>query len=923
MFTTQQSGPDPPFRCPNPQCPARFHDESLILSHLTSDRSCTLQVIDQWMAEGRTDASFGASQDNSGSDRYDEGAGEEAMPTAQPGPSSANTADSLQSSRRAAFHVHDPIPAPVLPVSETSPLPRFETRDDGRATAHTVPPGATRVLHANTSAIWSGGPGHLLNQVASDPCVQTGISSGNIHYPFANRMEWELAQWLETSGLSDVDKDRFLKLDYVTTLQEHQISFASARELRIRVESLPKTPQWHSIVFDIPGFQTEEPMQLFFKHGIEVIAAMYANPIFANCIDHTAYRDIRDNNFVWGEFMSADLADHLQSCLHDGETLLGIITSSDKTPLTVGTGNKQMYPFLLGLANIHGAVRLKASSHAYSVAAYLPTPKFRNVPAGVQSTLASRVYHFCVDIVTQSLKDACRRSQFLPGPDGKLRLCRTPLVASVDDRPEQVLIACTMHNQSSVTHATSKQFGDGKLYPPRTRNDTLALINQAISECPDVNNIPRFYRVCQRLGLSGVTDPFWRDWGSDDFYMACPSDFLVPELLHTGHKFFWDHPVKWVKQLMKQDNEIDFRLMALPLRTGIRSWSNGITGLKQVTGAMHRDIQHVLAPIMHGSENVPYGVYTAILLMIEYLRDSHKDSYGPDDLTSLTALIDAFHVYKNAILEAKARRGEKGNVLEHFENIPKLELLLGIVPSIRRLGAIYPYTADATERTHQHSKFFFRHTNKAANYRQQVAQQMYRQDCLRQFDLFLSSWLDDEARPIDPSFDLTEYAQELILQGYPEKAWRSQHGLASMSVRSRVSLFASGWSFNLNTSHATAVSLRSTPHYPEMSLVEAAKRWRIPDMLSLLRHHVPGDRILGISHLNIWVDVHFQARSRSNSRIILPAQRIAAEPISKDLPYGLCNTILIGTTVQAMAPATPYRCALTTEPSDEGKEKLF
>ncbi|KZV59171.1 hypothetical protein PENSPDRAFT_595941, partial [Peniophora sp. CONT] len=343
---------------------------------------------------------------------------------------------------------------------------------------------------------------------------------------------------------------------------------------------------------------------------------------------------------------------------------------------------------------------MKASSHAYAVAAYFPVPKFRNVAAPVQAILAARIYHICADVVTQTLKDACRSPVYLPGPDGRLRLCRTPLVASIDDRPEQVLIACTMHNQSSVTLATSKEFGDGILHPWRTRAHTLALIQQAVRECPDVDNIPKFYRVCQKLGLSGVTDPFWRDWGTPDIYEACPSHFLVPELLHTGHKFFWDHPLKWIKELLKLDHELDFRLAALPPRAGARSWPNGISTLKQVTGAMHRDIQDVIIPVIHGSEHVSAPVYTAIRALVEYMRLSQRENYDAAALDQLRSEMAMFHRHKQSILDCGARRGEKGKVIPHFENIPKLELLLGIEPSIRRLGAVYPYTADATERTH-------------------------------------------------------------------------------------------------------------------------------------------------------------------------------------------------------------------------------
>ena len=47
---------------------------------------------------------------------------------------------------------------------------------------------------------------------------------------------------------------------------------------------------------------------------------------------------------------------NLQSNIGHGQTILGVISASDKTPLTIGTGNKEMHPALLSLANIISGV---------------------------------------------------------------------------------------------------------------------------------------------------------------------------------------------------------------------------------------------------------------------------------------------------------------------------------------------------------------------------------------------------------------------------------------------------------------------------------------------------------------------------------------------------------------------------------------
>ena len=74
-----------------------------------------------------------------------------------------------------------------------------------------------------------------------------------------------------------------------------------------------------------------------------------------------------------------------QDILPPGHGFIGVISASNKTPLTMGSGNKKMHPLLLSIANIHAGVCMKATSQAYALVAYLPIPKFLNVSPAVQS----------------------------------------------------------------------------------------------------------------------------------------------------------------------------------------------------------------------------------------------------------------------------------------------------------------------------------------------------------------------------------------------------------------------------------------------------------------------------------------------------------------------------------------------------------
>ena len=212
--------------------------------------------------------------------------------------------------------------------------------------------------------------------------------------------------------------------------------------------------------------------------------------------------------------------------------MLGIIGASNETPLTIGSGNKEMHLVLLSLANIDAGVCMKATSHAFTLAAYLPIPKFVNVSPQVQAILSARIFHICLDIITVNLKHATVHGIAMSDPSGKVRICHTPLASWIVDLPEQRMIACVLANQSPFTTATSDQFGDYHCYPRRTWEYTLNLITQACSFTNPVS-IAAFGKTCQSFGLNGIHQPFWRDWGHAD-----PPKFLTPDALHAFHKFF-------------------------------------------------------------------------------------------------------------------------------------------------------------------------------------------------------------------------------------------------------------------------------------------------------------------------------------------------------------------------------------------------
>lgn len=576
--------------------------------------------------------------------------------------------------------------------------------------------------------------------------------------------------------------------------------------------------------------------------------------------------------------------------------MLGVIGTSDKTSLTVGTGNKEAWPVLFSLANIDAGVRMKATSNAFALAAYLPIPKFQGVSAIVQSTLLARVYHICISIITQSFTLAERDGHTMPGPDGNIRICHPVLASWIADLPEQRLIACVSAGQSPTSTATQAEFGDYEQRPCRTREHTLSRIDAVLTRVNPAS-IPTYAREAGLLGLNGVFKPFWRSWGSAD-----PSRFLTPDVLHAWHKFFFDHVLTWVINIMG-GAELDRRMSCLQKCVGVRHWPNGVSKLKQCTGREHRDLEKILVPLIAGA--VPDLVLRPIRALVEFIFQGQALLIYPEHRHSIGLALQEFHHYKNHIIHAGGRMGKQGPI-PHF-NIPKLEGMGRVVANAIENGSPYQWSSDMTERCHiTMAKMPFRLGSMRGDFAAQSARIMDRTEKTRQFDVFtlltynratLVNFMVDEATT--------------VANHYPEATWLS-HALPPGEYRVRgaaakVSLFDKVTP-RLSDDLEVAFSVTLRPHYARQPIVNAAQQFRLPDLHGSLgdffvlheshamrggRRKSSGTSFLPFTTVNIWQNFRLQQHSNQDATILLPSRTVQALAPTLDMPFGRCNTVLI------------------------------
>ncbi len=633
-----------------------------------------------------------------------------------------------------------------------------------------------------------------------------------------------------------------------------------------------------------------------------------------------------------------------QKNLPVGSTLLGTVLSSDKTRVSAITGDRCAHPLLISLANVKKDFRNKASNHVFHLLALLPIPRFLHPNKRIRGVLTSRLFHQSLDIVLAPLKEAARIGVMMSDPLGYKRFCFTPLAAYIVDTPEAILISGVAGKTSPMTMAFYKQFGDNFRHEPRTASTTIAQL-MAIEENTHPWDLTSYLAGAEKFRLNGVHRPFWRD-----FPLADPSTFLTPEPLHHWHKSFWDHDVKWCIAAVGAA-EIDFRFSVLHPHTAFRQFKEGISALKQVTGREHRNVERYIIPVIAGA--VPSSFLLAVRALLEFRYLAQAPVIDDETCAQIASALLDFHTNKQAIIDAKARRG-KGNSLIANWFIPKLELLQSVVSNIQLNGVAIQWSADITENAHIHVAKTPARSGNNQDYESQTCRYLDRSDKVSQFNLAtairsanidfralfdseedsssLDTFPDDDS---DSEFDTTTISTTSALL-------KLINPVSALSATSRtINYFdmASQLQHHSNNSvprpFRTHQSSRNVVFHlsrdasvKRMSIEDVAAKFGLPDLGPALgdymiqlagkngepfiktigghRYSLQGCR-LPFTHVEVWNRVRLQSKGYYPPHDPLPARTINAFPPSTEWPLGRYDPVLINNDTSEEWPSSGLR----------------
>ncbi|KAG1801316.1 hypothetical protein EV424DRAFT_1545429 [Suillus variegatus] len=492
--------------------------------------------------------------------------------------------------------------------------------------------------------------------------------------PYRNRIEFEVAEFaFKKCHMSAKNLDFLCDLIAASLAKHHDTPpFADHKDLYnvIDAAQLGDVP-WQSFSVQYTGEHPEvvppwmnDEFEVWYRDPRAMAHNILANPTFKDEIDYAPFHeyDASDDMHQWKDFMSGDWAwQQADTILKDPEThgsaLVPIILGSDKTTVSVGTGNNEYYPLYASIGNVHNNVRC-AHHDALVIIGFLAIPKTdkKHSKDDVYRIFCHQLFHSSLSAILSSLKSAMSKYEV---QITKNNWCY-PVSLSIGARIQTDL-------------------DSGGVY--RCREHTDFIIGELHEDI-----------LWHEYGIISDLVPFTNDFPRADIH-----ELLSFDLLHQLIKgAFKDHLVDWVvkylkvmhrtKQAEKIMSNIDRRVAAVPSFSGLRRFPQG-HDFKQWTGDDSKALMKVFLPAIKG--HVPGDMVRAFRALLEFCYLVWRNVITEDTLNQIQDALSRFHRYRKIF----------GLVVPTF-SLPRQHSMTHYVDMIRLFGAPNGLCSSITESKH-------------------------------------------------------------------------------------------------------------------------------------------------------------------------------------------------------------------------------
>jgi hypothetical protein len=516
--------------------------------------------------------------------------------------------------------------------------------------------------------------------------------------------------------------------------------------------------------------------------------------------------------------------------------------------------------------------------------AYIPIVKFDKTRTAVQTAYQARLFHQCLEYILQPLVEAGSKGVLMIDSSGNKQLCFPRLAAYIADLPEQCLINLTVPNVNPSTQARHHDLGDRTKHPPRKREWILSEIS-SICDIVDPDDVPAYIKVAKERGFNGVHQLFWADLPGYEAEFC-----LSPDILHGVHRFWRDHILNWVLEMVGSV-EVDKRLRALQPVVGMRHFHTGIHSLAQWTGPEDRELQRVLLAVIAGAPDVDEKAMACLRAFHDFVYLTQYQSHQDATLGYLHEKLDTFHKLKGIFIQNGARRGKK-EVIPHFY-IPKLANLHLYKGHIVEMGSSPQFSTEVTETYHQEmAKKAYRSTNKK-DYEIQMVRRVDRGD-----RIFLMNELLSYQKDLATQGALRQHMTGLAPM-YQETLLRlAEKAVQRRKIRDGQPTITRPAQHQRRITNSSLAWISTKPHRTYGNLKEMARAYNLSDLEQRMRECY---RVLDEADtsnpvwlkVHVWENFHIQLPTVQDGQTIASAQMGQAIPPSKTLPFRRRDCVLV------------------------------
>ncbi|KAJ7928693.1 hypothetical protein B0H13DRAFT_2228890 [Mycena leptocephala] len=400
-----------------------------------------------------------------------------------------------------------------------------------------------------------------------------------------------------------------------------------------------------------PGEVTPWKTQDYIVHFRDprlVLQQQLANPDFKSEMDFAPkrvfvgerreYEDFMSGNWAWKQ---ADII--VEDPTTHGSTFVPVILGSDKTTVSVATGQNEYYPLYMSNGLVYNGTR-RAHRNAVTLIGFLAIPKTdrENQDSTEFRTFRRNLFHGSLRYILQSLKPGMTVPEVTLFADGHYRRAIYGLGPYIADYPEQVLLACVV--QGWCPRCTARRDDLDGESGRRTQDHTEMLF--------DVLNHGTMW---DQYGVIPDVLPFTWDFPRADIYQL-----LSPDILHQVIKgTFKDHLVAWVGDYLDRVHgkadakkimaDIDRRIAAVPPFPGLRRFPEG-RGFKQWTGDDSKALMKVYLPAIEG--HVPAQMLPAISAFLDFCYLVRRNIIDEVTLDAIDAALARYHRERVIFIES-------------------------------------------------------------------------------------------------------------------------------------------------------------------------------------------------------------------------------------------------------------------------------